>query len=753
MSQIEDVARAIRQRDSSALYELMFTGALPVLKGSFATETFLWDYKRDCPAPNKDHAAAWAEIAVDVLAFHNNSGGVLIFGIRDDNFTFTGATQRLDSKLFNDQLRKYLSDRIWVEYYRFAIQGDQRYLGMAVVSPRGPILERFRANSPTIAGKMRFAAGESAVRENDSSRILKKSEADLFARQMSVPTLGRIYAVDEPFFRVLNPDYPNFVFREQPCNEVEAGLSDPRASVTSIVGVGGTGKTALATWSALKAYDSKQFSFIASITAKDRELTSTGIKALEPGLLSFEALLNNIVDVLNFPECKSLDIASKESEVRKLIEKSDGLLFVDNLETVDDARIIQFLDSLPVGVRALTTSRRTSVRVSLHPVTVGGLTSPEVTQFVKVLSKLPGFAYLTDLAESECEAIGNSCDGLPLAIRWVLSRCRSAAEALSFADSITVSSRHGEELLEFCFRRLFDAMTGSERAVLQVLTLFQRPVSAEALLVGSGIAQLKLSDATEDLTADSVVNRIFDSESNDYAFTLLPVTRAFVRNQMAKEHGLEDRIRKRLADYFEARDIANPKERIVVRELRQGKGGSETALVDLAAGAERRGDDASAKSLYEQALSRNPSSWRAARQFAEFNRHKTRNVSEALRLYELAAGNAPTRGPDRALIFREWGMLLRDSGDPEATDRAISCFETALEESPNDVVAKHALAVMLVRKGVYGRIVQLLEPLRDHPSERTKDLVRPLLLLAYERTGELLKASALKSEGVVPWKL
>jgi hypothetical protein len=47
--------------------------------------------------------------------------------------------------------------------------------------------------------------------------------------------------------------------------------------------------------------------------------------------------------------------------VRSLIEKSNGLLFVDNLETVDDARIIQFLDSLPVGVRAITTSRRTSV--------------------------------------------------------------------------------------------------------------------------------------------------------------------------------------------------------------------------------------------------------------------------------------------------------------------------------------------------------------------------------------------------------
>lgn len=99
-----------------------------------------------------------------------------------------------------------------------------------------------------------------------------------------------------------------------------------------------------------------------SITAKDRELTSTGIQALEPSLTSFEALLNNVLDVLNFPEYKAKDVKEKEASVRGLIADSGGLLFVDNLETVDDARIIQFLDSLPFGFRALTTSRRIGAR-------------------------------------------------------------------------------------------------------------------------------------------------------------------------------------------------------------------------------------------------------------------------------------------------------------------------------------------------------------------------------------------------------
>jgi hypothetical protein len=97
-------------------------------------------------------------------------------------------------------------------------------------------------------------------------------------------------------------------------------------------------------------------------------------------------------------------------------------------------------------------------------------------------------------------------------------------------------------------------------------------------------------------------------------------------------------------------------------------------------------------------------------------------------------------------------MVLRESGDPEATDTAIRNFETALVETPNDVVAIHALAAMLVRKGRFAQIVELLEPLADHRSQKTREFVRPLLLLAYERTGELLKATSLRSQGVRSWE-
>lgn len=589
-----------------------------------------------------------------------------------------------------------------------------------------------------------FAVGDSAIREGDSSRILFREEADKLTRELAVPTLGKVYAVDEPFFRILQPDYAHFVERAEPCKEIELALRDPRSSVASVIGIGGVGKTALATWATLRAYERKDFEFIVSITAKDRELTSGGIQALEPTLTSFEALLDSTSEVLGFPENKAEPLDVKEKKVRDLLEGTKGLLYIDNLETVDDSRIIRFLDSLPVGARAIVTSRRTRVRVSVHPVDLGPLTDEEALDFIETLVSQPSFSFAAAMSKTDRIRMARACGGIPLAIRWTLSCSKSPSEAVAFADSITVLNREAEELLEFCFRRVFDSMPGSEKAVLEVLSLFQRPVPAEALLVGAKLPDYKLSDITDGLLADALLQRLWDPDRNDYCYTLLPVTRAFVYAQVTRQPHREREIRKTLSDWFNARDISDPEERVIISEMRQGKGASESPLLDLAYAAERRGDHERAEELYGQAVKRNPKSWRAARLFAEFHRHKLANPAQALRLYEQAATNAPRRGPDRALIFREWGMLLRDSGDPDTTDLAIEKLEVAHGEDPNDVIATHALAHMLSRQGRYRRVVELLEPLANHSSESTRRKTLPLLLGAYDQLGEVVKAGQLR---------
>ena len=393
-----------------------------------------------------------------------------------------------------------------------------------------------------------------------------------------------------------------------------------------------------------------------SITAKDRELTSSGIRAVRPGLTSFEALLDSTLDVLGFPDLKPLTVPEKEAEVMALLRNSQGLLYIDNLETVDDARVVNFLDRIPPGAKALITSRRTTVRRLVSPIDIDGLNNKELEAYVNSLAAEPRFGYLRNLNVTERLRIGDACDRIPLAIRWVFSRAKGAAEAITNAENLTTVGRHGEELLKFSFRRVFDGMSSPERSVLEVLSLFQRALPTEALIVGAALPQAAVEDAIEGMSEDALVQREFDPDTNDYVFTLRPIPRSFVLVELLKHATTADNIRRRLTDWYEARDVADPGTRLVVSGLRQGHVTPELGLLDLAKAAERNNDLVNASRLYEQALARVPTSWRAAHNYAEFKRHKLSDRTGALNLYGRAAAHAPRRGPERAVIFREYGF-------------------------------------------------------------------------------------------------
>lgn len=753
MSPIEDFAKYISKRDTAHIVDLMFQRKPFGIRAGFFKEDELWDYKEDIPPAGRGNEVQWAKIAADVLAFHNSRGGALVFGIRDKDFRFVGASHPFDTKLFNDKIRRYVGDRFWVSFSREFIQVTQRYLGLAIIPPKTHAAIRAMGDAPTVDGQQVLRAGDLCVRIGDQTRILRGSEALNYLAERRLAESASLFAINKPNFRVLRPDYREFIYRKDLCKLIADSLTSERTFVTSLTGIGGVGKTALAIWATLLAHEKGYFDFIVSLTAKDRALTTAGIVPVTPTLSSLADLLREICEVTGFSELTQISDIKEQVEAvkRDILSQFKGLLLVDNLETVDDPLLISFLETLPLPTRAIVTSRKIRVRVASLPIPVGPFQEREAVEFLTQAARLRRKDFIAEMSDVDRTRIANSCDRIPLVIEWFVGRSKSADRAIREADTLATEGHHGEELLEFAFRRVYGELDERHQSVLKVLSIIGAQLPMEAIAAGVGHVIHEVADKLEELKDYALVEAQYDLNYKDLVYSLLPVTNTFIYREVKRTAGYEGTVRKRLNDWYQAKEIADPAQRTLVQKIRRGEGSPELALAEVARKSVASGDLDLAEQFYKLALERNHTNWRVHREIAEFYRHQRHEMAMAIEHYRYATEYVPKQGPDRALVFREYGMVLRDSGRPDAYRAAAEQLETAIGERPTDAICRHALGDCYVKLGAYQRAIPVLLPLRDHPVAKTRQKTLPLLLECYNHLGDILEASDIRMRLAKEW--
>jgi hypothetical protein len=101
-------------------------------------------------------------------------------------------------------------------------------------------------------------------------------------------------------------------------------------------------------------------------------------------------------------------------------------------------------------------------------------------------------------------------------------------------------------------------------------------------VVGAGVKDALALDAVNELVDCPIAQRVFVADRNDYCFTILSITRAFTRSDLQKRPEVSRLVQRRLTSWFDAVDVVNDQEHLVVREIRTGQGADDTALIDLA---------------------------------------------------------------------------------------------------------------------------------------------------------------------------
>lgn len=720
---------AIRDKNASAIISSIIDSKSQSINASYRNENELLDYKEKLPTISAE-AIEWAELAKDILAFHNTrKGGILFFGVKNDDFTICGLTQKthnIDSKIVNDKIRKYVGDQLWVEIFN-PVSCCNTEIAILIIPPLYGNLKRFLSNGPIKKGKNLFISDGSAIRKHDSSVTLSPKEADELSIA-STETLYGLYSVNSGNYRLLSPDN-EFIRREKYCSEIQKGLSKNRVACVTLTGIGGIGKTSLAIWAVSEAYIHKKYSYIVSITAKDRELTSSGIQAIYQHFTTLDDLLNSIAEVIGFPDIKELTTIEKEKEIRSLIENSNMLLFLDNLETTSDDGIKSFINDLPDGVKAIITSRRNIVNVSSYPIEIGGLEDDEIVQLISTYAKQ--YKYCSGLTRDEKLKIGQASNSIPLAIRWIISRCSTIPELLSVSASLLSSNQNNAELLEFVFRRTFDNMNNIEQRIMQVLSVVP-DIPEEAIIKGHDKSDDDILGSLQKLVQDTIVIKRYDPEISWYRYSLLPLTREFIiRNALPQN--VERSIRNKLTAWYQADDIANQEEKVVVQQMRQNGQNVGVALVSLASSATRRGDFTSAQKLYEMALTRDPNNWYVYKSYGEYCRKYEKSIARTIQYYRAAIEKMPSSiAPlDAAVLKREYAMVFMNSGERTAIDTSIQCLEFAHDKMPSDPITAKFLGECYFRKGYYTKAISLLSAFIDTEEKKTQSNIWPLLLSCY----------------------
>ena len=157
-----------------------------------------------------------------------------------------------------------------------------------------------------------------------------------------------------------------FVGRRNEIIKIKKLLYSNQDRIISITGAGGLGKTSLALKIAYSILSEEENPYSAMIwfSAKENKLTSeNGIVSIESQISDYITLLRDILSVIDKNSFDIIDKKSMREEnylefIYDLFEKKRYLLIIDNLETIIDADIIEFIKNVPRPSQILITSRK-----------------------------------------------------------------------------------------------------------------------------------------------------------------------------------------------------------------------------------------------------------------------------------------------------------------------------------------------------------------------------------------------------------
>ena len=294
----------------------------------------------------------------------------------------------------------------------------------------------------------------------------------------------------------------DFVGRENDLKALRSWIEDPLSSRISLIGPGGSGKSALAYQFAYQVVEAAPPPLVSVlwISAKYRKLADTEILSIRPDFHGLESALAKLLVDTGWEDIVDAEwsLLEQKSWLMEVLTENPALIVVDDYDTLlssgavqDVAHCIDFFQELTVKTNSkLIMTSRVDTRAGQQQRVHGfAPNTSEAVQFVDSRLRLLGMAD-DSLTRREKNAVIRATDGIPLFVEDLLRHQRLTHELDRTLEEWT--SRGGQSAREFALRLEFDTLDEVSKAVLLSCCLLETQVSIDDIqaVTGYGIQDI-----------------------------------------------------------------------------------------------------------------------------------------------------------------------------------------------------------------------------------------------------------------------